>query len=62
MLREAFLGADPGGLDLRGEDRDLEGQGSVLGRGGWVWVGVREKPRVWVYFFLSFLGSEWKAR
>jgi len=58
VFRDAFLGSDLEGLDLRGEDRDLEGQGSVLRLGGWVWVWVREKPRVWVYFFLSFPGSE----
>lgn len=43
-----------------------EGRGQGLGgtgqRAGTGWVCVRKKPRVWVYFFLSFLGSEWKAR
>lgn len=61
-LREIFLGAALGGMDPRGEDRDLEGEGSLVGRGGCVWVCERPgKPRLWgVYFFLSFLGSEWK--
>lgn len=38
-MQEAFLGADLGGLDLRGEDRDLEGTGQRAGT-GWVGVGV----------------------